>query len=116
MKMITDIMLGVDDYCLSSIKKCSKNPEKNVSITLSFSLAGNFLKAAISDSLAHTVDYDRLCGRIHKALSRSDCECLLDIAERTTVVIREFSPLITGGYLRIALLCHDTFIEEKRLL
>ncbi len=111
-----EITVGVLDYQFALKKPCPKHHSHRARVKLSFELTGNFLTAAQNDKLLDTVDYDVLCVAIEDALDCTMCMDQTRLHKAVKSTIKEFSPLITGGYFTVQIFCHETFIIEDALL
>lgn len=104
------INIGVKNYRMVKRGACG-NSQCSTAVSISFQLEGDFLKAATSDQLDHTVDYDALCQKIEGTLLGESVnltvlqECILN-----------FSSLISGGYTELSLSCPHIFLKERGLL
>lgn len=116
MNNLAVLSIGVIDYRFVLEKKCANDPTNAIHACLSFGLSGDFLPAARSDALSDTVDYDSLCKHLKVVLKDADCQDPQAMAATAKRAIRDFSPLISGGYINIAIQCHDTFLVEQHLL
>jgi dihydroneopterin aldolase len=111
-----ELWVGIEDYRFLLDKPCLRDHNRRVSLRLSFELCGKFLEAAHSDAIQDTVDYQAMCQAIEERLKDADCGIMTSIAHGINDAIASFSPLITGGYVRLEIRCHDTFTSERRLL
>lgn len=108
------LCIGVKDYRVFLEKNCPENDQKG-QLSLTFSLQGNFLAAALSDDLTKTVDYHQLSISLTDELQPLICLDEAAIRKATETIFR-FSPLITGCYLKITACCHGALIVETSLL
>jgi hypothetical protein len=112
----SEIIIGVDNLCFDLPKTCMKFFDRNPSINISFFLIGNFLPAAISDDLAHTVDYESICNKIKQRIIGYNCLYFPNIFLSTKEEILKFSSLISNGCLSLTLQCHNTLTKNEPLL
>ena len=111
-----EFLVGVVDFRFVLGNNCANDGATPIHAYLSFSLTGDFLPAAMSDALCDTVDYDSLCRHLQKRFSGIDCSSLHLLTATIRQAIFDFSPLISGGSVKIVINCHDTFIVEQHLL
>lgn len=112
--MNIEIKVGVKNFCFSLENLCPKTGQ-NGRLVISFSLDGDFLPAALNDDLEKTVDYSLLAQALKLKLSPLECskKSLITLAFST---IMDFSPLITGCYLKVFAPCHGALIVDRSLL
>jgi dihydroneopterin aldolase len=113
--MTIAISIGVNNFRFSLKKPCAIDDKTLLHVCLSFCLDGNFLPAAYSDNLSDTLDYEALCGHIARSITINSCASFLQLAEEIKQEILNFSPLISGGSISLAVHCHDAFTIDKEL-
>ena len=112
----SDFTIGVLDYRFALPKPCQLNRDDKTIISLSFELAGDFLRGAISDELVDTIDYEKLCEEVELALADASCAnqpFIINIIKKT---INGFAPNIAAGRFMVKIMCHETSIIEEALL
>ncbi len=113
--MKLSISIGVDEFGFTLKKSCFYKQGQPVLVCLYFKLLGDLMPAALSDRLSDTIDYETLCQKIENGISLLDCSSKEFMVEQIGHEIKNFSPLITGGYFRLSVKCHETFTTDKVL-
>lgn len=114
MSIIYQISLGVRE--LRCDLTCVEKPNTKAQLILNFEVEGNFMGAAKNDDLSQTVDYDLLSQKLCTCAAQFTCHDAAHIQSHMATVIKNFSPLISGGFLYSRLLCHTVFQNECTLL
>lgn len=112
---MSDISIGIRDYRFPLDSLCSENGLAG-QLSISFSLKGNFMLAALCDDINKTVDYHALSLALERKLLSIGCFERALITEMAFSTVVNFSPLITDCYLKIVALCHGALIVEDNLL
>lgn len=111
-----DLTIGVTDLRISSTAPCSKTSSCHAQFSVSFGLRGDFSKAAQTDALSDTVDYDALCDLLCTQMRARDCSNVSAITQEALHMVRTFSPQIVAGTVLVKILCHAPFIVREALL
>lgn len=114
--MRAELSVGVIDLAVHSHAPCAHDEKQVVKLCISFNLHGAFMRAAKTDSLNDTVDYDALATLLTSAFGDAHCGDLKAIAKQASLIIRKFSAQITGGYVSVRNNCHAPFTTEQALL
>ncbi len=114
--MDVDFTVGIEGFLCSTLHPCSYCSLQNARFDLSFGVRGDFMQAALRDTLDDTVDYDALCQALAKGLQHASCSDRSALVRTASAIITRFSPQITGGYVAVKILCHEPFIVEQALL
>lgn len=109
------ISLGVCDL-RCDLKPCLKDSTTKPCLIINFEVEGDFMGAAKNDDLTQTVDYDLLSQELRACVAQLSCYDAAHIQSHVAAVIKNFSPLISGGFLSTSLLCHTVFRNERTLL
>lgn len=110
------ITIGVKKYRISLSSSCLRQGHCLNDVELSFELEGDFIDAALKDDLSSTVNYDALCQRLNQELHTFYCHELAGITPRLISAMKEYSPLIKGGFLNLQCTIHGVFFNEKCLI
>lgn len=111
---IFSLNVGVENFYFVLKQRCVKN-DIPVLLSVSFTLHGEFEKAARSDRIDDTVDYDRLSAIIKHDLESLTCAHPNTIQEILRETIKNYSPLITGGFISFSLQCHHSLTMQERI-
>lgn len=109
-----NMSIGIEDLRIS-LSNCPHNFTK-AELLLSFELEGDFLAAIDNDDLEKTIDYDVLSQHLCLFLSALSCQDSKELHECLINEIRQFSSLITRGFIKTTLSCHAGFINQHSLL
>lgn len=109
------LFVGVRDFKMLLKNSCHLLGQCENEIVLSFELEGEFLPAAIADAIDQTVNYAALCQFCQETLSEAPCHKLPTAASLGSA-LRQFSPYIQGGHLRLEGRSHDVFFNDYCLL
>lgn len=108
----TKLTIGVKDYASTLSNTCVYDHECRVKLKVSFELEGDFLNAAYSDNIRHTVDYEQLCKFINARFTKPEDINLNNLK----LAIKDFSPLINTGFVTLEVSCAHTYSKDQGLL
>lgn len=109
------ISIGIEDLIIN-LKSCIHNPALKAQIFVNLRIDGDFLPAAKSDALNQTVDYDILGQHIAASIESLSCTEIKEIRARLVELTKDFSSLISGGFIESRLSCDTAFLNHRSLL
>lgn len=102
----------VDDFSFKLNNNCICHKKFIPKISISYLIKGDFLKACQGDEILYTVDYDLMCKTIKKQINFS-INCRQDKHINNIFnIIKNFSPLIKEGHIKIYTYCQQDKYEQ----
>jgi hypothetical protein len=112
MNFIQQMSIGVEHFCFALKAPCDQNPTMNGHVSLSLNLSATFFRAAMTDQIKETVDYEELCLDIARRFQHLNCATLHAFNKQLESALSRFYPVIKDAYFSMTLNCHASFTCE----